>query len=143
MAFGQLTNCPRCGKLFVKGTHDLCPNCLKDIEAEYQLCADYLRENRGATIYELSEATGVSIRQIKRFIQEGRISIKDNPNMGYPCESCGTIIQEGNLCPSCMAKLNRDIKRTVQEMEKENKKETEADKNRSYNMQDRIAKKYE
>lgn len=104
-----IDNCPRCGKLYAKNLRDLCPSCIKDLDQMYELCATYLRENRGATIYEVSDATEVSIAQITRFIREGRISLMDAPNMGYPCEMCQSVIREGNICESCRARLKKDI----------------------------------
>lgn len=106
----NLDYCPRCGKLFARGFRDICPNCVKDIEEEYEKCVAYLKENRNITIQQLSEATGVSVRQITRFIREGRISISALPNMYYGCESCGSPIREGNLCPNCIKKLANEIK---------------------------------
>jgi flagellar operon protein (TIGR03826 family) len=101
----NISNCPRCGKLFAKGIHDVCFSCVKEIEHEYELCVEYLRENRGATIPEVSEATGVSVRQITKFIREGRISFVQAPNLVYPCEACGTPIRAGNLCDNCRQKF--------------------------------------
>jgi len=105
----SLDNCPRCGRLYTKNVREMCPACIKELDQKYELCADYLRQNRGATIYELSEATEVSIAQITRFIREGRISLMDAPNMGYPCETCSNLIREGNLCESCRSRLIKDI----------------------------------
>lgn len=111
MALGQLSNCARCDVLFLKATRDVCPKCHLDVEKEYDLCSKFLRrrENRGSTIHQVSEATGVSIKQITRFVKEGRISIEGNPNMGYPCENCGILIRQGTLCDSCAAGLKREI----------------------------------
>lgn len=106
----NLDYCPRCGKLFARGMRDICPNCVKDIEDEYEKCVAYLKENRHITIQQLSEATEVSVRQITRFIREGRISVNAFPNMYYGCESCGSPIREGNLCPNCIKKLSNEIK---------------------------------
>lgn len=111
----NLGNCPRCGRLFAKNFRDLCPSCMKDIEAEYEKCLEYLREYKSATMAELSDATGVSIRQITKFIKEGRISIADNPNMMYPCEVCGILIYEGNMCDSCRSRLARDLSAVTRE----------------------------
>lgn len=99
MSLGKLSNCSRCGALFVQVVRDICPTCHQTIEKEYERCASYLRkrENRGATIYQLSEATGVSVKQITRFIRERRISIANNPNMGYPCERCGSLIRSDSI----------------------------------------------
>lgn len=104
----NLDNCPRCGKLFAKNFRDVCPSCLREIDNEYQLCADYLREFKGSIITEVSDATGVSIKQITKFIREGRISIINAPNMSYPCESCGTLIREHNLCDECRQRIDKD-----------------------------------
>lgn len=112
----RVQNCPRCGRVFVPAMHDVCQNCVKEIEEEYEKCYKYLRENRECTIYELSDATGVSIRQISRFIREGRLSLKDAPNMAYPCESCGTLIQEHTLCPACRNKLAKELARAQEQI---------------------------
>lgn len=109
-----LANCPRCGKLFVKEGVNFCPSCIQDIENEYTRCIEYLREHKFVSLYELSEATDVTVRQITQFIREGRISIADNPNMAYTCESCGTPIREGRLCKKCSERLNKGIKEQLQ-----------------------------
>ncbi|XEC95372.1 TIGR03826 family flagellar region protein [Paenibacillus tarimensis] len=106
----NLDNCPRCGKLFAKNFREVCVSCIKDIDREYEKCATFLRENRGASIYELSEETGVSVRQITKFIREGRISLINAPNMSYPCEVCATLIREGNMCTDCRAKLIKEVR---------------------------------
>ena len=105
----NIGNCPLCGKLFSKVFRDICPACVEKVEEQYKLCSEYLREYRNATIYELSESTGVSINQITKFIREGRISLADNPNLGYPCSSCGDLIRKGLMCDSCQLKLRKDI----------------------------------
>lgn len=112
----NLGNCPKCGKLFAMNFRDMCQECSKGIENEYHLCSDYLREQKGATMAELSEATNVTIRQITKFIREGRISVIDAPNLSYPCEVCSTtFIQEGNMCPSCKARLTKELNQSLRD----------------------------
>lgn len=106
----NLDNCPRCGKLFAKNFKDVCPVCIRDIDKEYLLCADYLREFKGAIITELSDQTGVSIKQITKFIREGRISMVNAPNLSYPCESCGSLIRESHICDTCRLRIDKDKK---------------------------------
>ncbi|OWR26855.1 flagellar protein [Saccharibacillus sp. O23] len=118
----NLANCPRCGKVFVMNFKGICTNCMKDIEAEYEACVKYLRENRGADMQELSDETGVTVRQITTFIREGRISIANAPNMSYSCEVCGTHIREGNMCESCRSKLTGDLKQAAQVKAHDDKK---------------------
>ncbi len=106
----NIENCPRCKKIYAKNTFGMCGNCLKEIEQEYEKCTKYLRENRKCTLNELSEATEVSIKQISKFIREGRISIANAPNMEYACEVCGARIREGSMCDSCRSRLSKDVK---------------------------------
>lgn len=124
----QLKNCTMCGRLFVRTVRPICPSCYKELEAQYRKVYNYLRqkENRQATIYEVSEATGVSVPQIKEFIREGRLHIAEFPNMGYPCESCGTIIREGRICEPCRKKFHGVAEKLSQALAKsstEKKKE--------------------
>ncbi|MFD1139394.1 flagellar protein [Paenibacillus urinalis] len=109
-------NCPRCGKLYVLNVMEACTSCLKEIEQQYIDCVEYLRVEKGANIQELSEATGVSMKQITKFIREGRISIVDAPNMMYPCEVCGTLIREGHMCDGCRARLTKELAGATQEV---------------------------
>ncbi len=114
----NVDNCPICGKIYVKNFRGLCTACIKEIEEQYNACANYLRKNRGATIYELSEETGVSVKQITKFIREGRISLMDAPNMSYPCESCGLLIREHTLCPACRSRFTRSFNQLNSETER-------------------------
>jgi len=111
----NLDNCPRCGKLFIMNVRGICQNCIKEIELEYEQCVKYIRENKGIHMHELSEATGISVKQITTFIREGRISIANAPNMTYPCEVCGTPIREGHMCDSCRTRLTKDLHQAVRE----------------------------
>lgn len=114
-------NCPRCGRLFAKQYYDVCNHCTKEIEAQYEQCKEYLREHSGATITQLSDETGVSIKQITKFIREGRISLKDAPNMSYPCESCGVLIREHHLCGECRKRLTKQVQRVTEDLQKTDK----------------------
>ncbi|MBO8173146.1 MAG: flagellar protein [Bacillaceae bacterium] len=109
MSLPNLSNCPRCGGLFIQGKDDVCQKCVQEVEEEYQKCVEYLRENKGANLYQVSEDTGVSVKQITRFIREGRLSVTDNPNIGIPCESCGTPIKSGRFCKDCTDRLKREV----------------------------------
>ena len=114
MSLGTIGNCPRCGKLYAVNPKGICPTCITQVDEEYQRCADYLRENKQSNIYDLSDATKVTVKQITQFIREGRISIADFPNIGYPCESCGTPISDGRLCKDCRERLDKGFKRAME-----------------------------
>lgn len=132
----DIANCPVCGKIFVKGIRDICPNCVKKQEEQYERCAEYLRHHKGITLYELSEAVDVPVRQITKFIREGRISIENAPNMSYPCEVCGEMIRENSMCESCRSRLIRDMAQALEE-----KRENSASSGREsikYKISDRL-----
>ncbi|KAA8785569.1 flagellar protein [Paenibacillus polysaccharolyticus] len=131
----NLGNCPRCGKLYALNFRDVCSNCIKEMEQEYQICVDYLRENKGANIQELSDATEVSIKTITKFIREGRISIENAPNMMYPCEVCGMLIREGHMCDSCRTRLTKDLAGAAREV---GQKDNNQVGGRTYNAVDKL-----
>lgn len=137
----NIANCPRCGRIFAKGIRDVCANCVREIEKEYELCVEFLRENRGATINEVSEATGVSVRQITRFIREGRISFVDAPNLVYPCESCGKNIRQGNLCDDCRQRFMKQARKIQTDLQESFESELQRkDANISYEIKKKSQK---
>lgn len=105
----NVENCARCGSLFRRVRQPLCPNCLKKIDEEYEKCYKFMRkkENRGCNVHDLSKATGVSLQQITAFILEGRLSIDNNPNIEYPCKSCGGPTRSGSLCQRCIDNIKK------------------------------------
>ncbi|WP_366292961.1 TIGR03826 family flagellar region protein [Paenibacillus sp. AN1007] len=131
----NLGNCPRCGRLYALNFRDVCSNCIKEMEQEYQICVEYLRENKGANIQQLSDATEVSIKTITKFIREGRISIENAPNMMYPCEVCGMLIREGHMCDSCRTRLTKDLASAAREV---GQKENNQVGGRTYNAVDKL-----
>jgi ribosome-binding protein aMBF1 (putative translation factor) len=83
----------------------------------------------------------VSIRQITKFIREGRISIKDAPNMGFPCEVCGTNIREGSICESCRSKLAKDMSNSQEDAARRQERLQQEHKG-TYNIQDRLKNRH-
>jgi flagellar operon protein (TIGR03826 family) len=120
----NLENCPNCGRLFVKNQfRDICDVCYREEEKEFEKVYAYIRkrENRMAKMQQVVEATGVEERLIIKFIKTGRLQLANFPNLGYPCDRCGSLIRDGKLCSACMQDLNKQIERMNQE---ERKKES-------------------
>jgi flagellar operon protein (TIGR03826 family) len=119
---GELANCPKCGRLFVKHSiRDVCEQCYKEEEALFEKVYQFLRkrENRTATMAQVVEATGVSESLITKWIKIGRLQLVHFPNLGYPCESCGTMIRDGQLCPKCRTKLQTQLKQLEEEKQRQ------------------------
>ncbi len=102
----DLRNCPKCGKLFVYTTRNLCPQCLKEDEEDFDRVREYINNNPQATIEEVSEGTGVTPRRILEYLKEGRLMLQsNNTNIILRCEMCDEPILTGRLCPNCSKKL--------------------------------------
>jgi hypothetical protein len=69
----DIRNCKRCGKIYSYTGVEVCPNCLAIEQEDFSKVRDYLYQNPNSTIPEVSEATGVDVRVITRFLREGRI----------------------------------------------------------------------
>jgi flagellar operon protein (TIGR03826 family) len=109
MTMLKVANCPSCGKVFQKNLRNLCQDCQHVLDSDYTKCADYLRKSHRATTSELSEATGVSLRQIHVFIKENKLPVTYYPGLTYPCNSCGHGIRQHHLCQDCRIRLVSDI----------------------------------
>jgi flagellar operon protein (TIGR03826 family) len=131
-----LSNCPRCGRLYDNTFKDICQQCTHDEEQLYIKVRKYIKENRSCTIYEASEATDVPVSLITRFIKQGRISMKNNPNMMYPCETCGTPIGAGRFCNQCIGELTKGFTDAVKKSEPETKKLRDGDNKQGYHFED-------
>ncbi|MCR8636883.1 flagellar protein [Paenibacillus radicis (ex Xue et al. 2023)] len=116
MSILMVANCPGCGKVFQKNLRNLCMNCVKLLESEFDVCFNYLRSNRKATTSQLSIDTGVSEQQIYTWIKDRRLPASDYPNLTYPCNSCSGPIRQEQMCYPCRSRLTREI-RELQEKE--------------------------
>ncbi|MFO1444408.1 hypothetical protein KDN24_14610 [Bacillus sp. Bva_UNVM-123] len=122
----ELTNCPNCGEIFVRNQfRDICQNCWKEEEKSYERVYQFIRkrENRTATMAQVVEATEVEEALLLKFIKSGRLKLAQFPNLGYPCDKCGTNIREGKLCASCTDEFRKDL--STHTMEEERRKEIE------------------
>lgn len=133
----ELDNCERCGAVFVRTTRDICPDCHRQEETDFQTVYKFLtkRKNREATIPEIVEATGVAEDTIYKFIKERRLRPTDFPKLSYPCEKCGAGITEGNLCSNCTESLKKALE--VHEHEAEQIKKRKAEQQAVYYAMDR------
>lgn len=108
----DLRNCPRCGKLFAHIGRPICNRCIEEEEEEFKVVKEYIYKNPGATVFEVSDATGVSVDKIMRFLREERLEISsENSNLILECEKCGTPIKTGRYCEQCRVNLSNEMKR--------------------------------
>ncbi|MBU9711768.1 TIGR03826 family flagellar region protein [Evansella tamaricis] len=138
----ELENCPNCGKLFIRALRGVCNNCFSEVENKFKTVHNFIRrrENRMATVDEVHEATEVKKDLIYQFIREGRILLAQFPNLGFPCEKCGTFIKEGRICESCRKELRSGLDQLSKESAfQDRQKQREREKIQTYHsLEDRI-----
>lgn len=106
-----LKNCLRCGKLFVETSRKICPDCIKDEEADFQKIVEFLKQRNEATIDEVHQQTKVSRNLISKFLREGRfISRGFDFRLIGNCEKCDAPLLEGKYCDKCANAFIESIK---------------------------------
>ncbi|NPV90277.1 MAG: hypothetical protein HPY50_05860 [Firmicutes bacterium] len=70
----EFLNCPECGRMFRYTNSLLCNACQRAEDSEFQKVREFIRENPGSDVLQVSEATGVRLEKIMRFLREGRIT---------------------------------------------------------------------
>ncbi|GGE84948.1 TIGR03826 family flagellar region protein [Priestia taiwanensis] len=117
---GEVINCPKCNALYMKSNiRDVCVNCYKEEEKWFDDVYTFLRKrnNRMALIPQIVEGTGVEEKLLFKWVRAGRLRPSQFPNLGYPCEKCGTMISEGKLCSSCTGYIRSEIEKQLKEEE--------------------------
>jgi flagellar operon protein (TIGR03826 family) len=111
----EVRNCKRCGKIYnYIGGAPICPVCKDLDEADFSKVKEYLYQNPGATLSEVSTLLDIIVDRIKHYLREGRLEIiGSDSNMILECESCGRPINSGRYCADCSRDLEKDLKSTA------------------------------
>lgn len=106
----EIRNCRRCGKIFYFGRENLCPDCMKLEEQDFEKVRSFLKEFPGSKITDVITYTGVSDKKILRYLREGRIEILDQNQDFLKCLHCGKAISTGRYCKECYSKYSNTVK---------------------------------
>lgn len=109
----QIDTCNSCGKLFPRISIRLCRTCARIDENRFTLVRQYLAANNGAPLAEIAQATGVTIGDVRRFTDSGRL-IEIETDLDH----C-TCSENAERCRYCRSQLAR----TFQKMEREIRQE--------------------
>ncbi len=114
----DVRNCRKCGKIYnYIGGAPICPVCKQLEEDDFQKVKEYLYENPGATLTQVSTELQMGVEKIKRFLKEGRLEITDDyGNMVLECESCGKSIKSGRFCAECERDLTVGLRSAAKQM---------------------------
>lgn len=108
----DLKNCPNCGNIYVNNAfRDCCDACYKKEEADYDKVYQFLRkrENRAATMETVAKATDVEEYLLQKWVRKGRLQVAQFPNLGYPCDHCGSLITKGKICDKCATAIKQEL----------------------------------
>lgn len=108
----ELRNCAECGRLFAYQGRNLCSKCLKKEEDQYNIVRRYVRDNPGASVFEVADATGIEEEKILQFLRDGRLQSKGFTEI-IECERCGRRISSGRLCDSCLGQISNEIRDVI------------------------------
>ena len=105
----NVKNCSRCGRIYNYDGFRVCPTCRREDEADFQKVKEYLYDNPGADVQEVSEETEVDSRKIIDFLRAGRLEIAEGSALILECESCGVGIRTGRFCEKCTVGMEREL----------------------------------
>ena len=110
----EIRNCKGCNRLFQHiGGPVLCPACREELENKFTKVKEYIYENRGASITQVSEEMDVPVKQIKQWIREERLVLSDATEAGIVCEKCGHPICSGRFCDKCKTQMANSFSATI------------------------------
>lgn len=117
----DVRNCRKCGKIFTfLGGSPICPACKQLDEDDFKRVKEYLYDNPGSNLTQVSVELDISVEKIKRFLKDGRLEIvSEDGNMFLECESCGKAIKSGRYCGDCERNLASNLKSTASQMKSE------------------------
>lgn len=106
----DVRSCKNCGRLFnyLQGP-PICQACRKKLEDKFTEVRNYIRENDSATMQEISDAMEISVKQIKQWVREERLTFSSESPVGIECESCGAMIRTGRFCDKCKGTMASNL----------------------------------
>jgi len=90
-------------------SQELCPNCIKLEESDFERVREYLKEHPGANAEELVDKLEIPHPIIHRLMQSGRLSVQGSNLPDRVCRQCGKNIPRGTMCEQCSHALLREI----------------------------------
>lgn len=106
----EIKNCKRCRKIIMYAMGpQLCDDCKKLEEEEFNKVRKFVRDYPGASIQEVSAATEVSQNAILKYLKDGRLEVSEDSPIAIQCENCGARIRSGRFCGACSNTLARDM----------------------------------
>lgn len=101
-------NCKTCGKVFLKSTMDVCPDCIRKEQELLKGINDYCFTRASVSLAELAKEFDESVAKLEKYLLERKL-VQVMDKLDLICRGCGVhykILNEGRLyCKSCFDKL--------------------------------------
>lgn len=111
----DIRNCRNCGNIFNYACGPIiCPACKESLEAKFQEVKQYIEENPGVGINQVSQACDVEKAQIQQWLREERLEVTENSALYLNCESCGAPIRSGRYCEKCKLAMSNGFRSAMQ-----------------------------
>lgn len=106
----EVRACKKCGSLFnfISGM-SLCQACMKEIDDKFPKVKQYIYDNPGVGIQQVSEENEVPTAIIKKWVKEERLAFAEGSAIGVECERCGKMILTGRFCEACKAEVKQQF----------------------------------
>jgi flagellar operon protein (TIGR03826 family) len=128
----NIRNCRNCGRIFnyVSGAI-LCQPCREKMEMKFQEVKEYIRDNPGVGIPEVSEACDVDAAQIRQWLRDDRLEVTENSPIYLTCEGCGASIRSGRYCEKCKVEMSNGFRSAMKSNQPEKPKPQLHDQDKS------------
>lgn len=115
----EFINCDKCGRMFQTiADIKLCSRCRESDDDLFKVVREYVYDNPGATVPEVSEATEVTEKKILAFLREGRLETKGD-SMLIDCQKCGSPIASGKYCNNCTNEMSNGLRDAAKKIQAE------------------------
>ena len=106
----EVRNCRECGKMFnYTSGMQICPICMKKMDEKFNEVKQYIYDNPGVGIQQVSEEMEVSVKLLKKWVREERLTFMEGSGVGIDCERCGRTILSGRFCEECKRKVTNQL----------------------------------
>lgn len=88
---------------------------MQAMEEKFQKCKEYIRENPGANIQTVADENEVSVKMIKQWVREERLTFAEGSSVGVECEGCGCTILTGRYCQNCKGRMQQSFNQIIRD----------------------------
>ena len=106
----EIRNCRECGKMFnyIAGM-PICSSCARKLDEKFTQVKQYIYDNPGVGIQQVSQDNDVSVNLIKKWVREERLTFTAGSSVGIDCERCGKTILSGRFCEECKKQVTKQL----------------------------------